>query len=164
MRTSKGLAVIILTGALTAACRNGSTTGTGDLAGVIPTVVAAATRTTYGGPCPPAAERAPSFQAIISVPAGPVTVTYEWVTGTGGSPDSGPRTIQFPYGGPQHVAISFTETGYLPDQTWSDWIAVHITSPVKVRSNHVTFTTSCHTGRPHRLEPREGGTLPRPVY
>jgi hypothetical protein len=164
MRTSKPLAAIVLTGALAAGCHSSSGTARDDVAALAPTVVAAAVRDNYGGSCPPSTERAPSFQAIISVAGGPVTVTYQWLTGSGTSADPILKTIEFPYDGPQHAAISLTETGYLPDQTRSDWIAVYLRGPVRAESNHITFTTSCYIGRPHRLEPREPGTPTRPVY
>jgi hypothetical protein len=120
---------------------------------IVPTVVGAVIQGSYTGPCPPASDRAPAFQAIISVPRGPVTITYQWLTGRGGSADPTPKTLEFPNGGPEHVAISFTETRYLPDQTLTDWIAVYIRSPRPAESNHMSFTTTCHTGRPHRLDP-----------
>ncbi len=116
-------------------------------------VVGATTRGSYTGPCPPSPARAPTFQAIISVPSGPTDVTYRWQTGAGDSTDPTPKTLHFPGTGPQHAAITFTETGHLPDQTLAGWIGVYVSSPIMVESNHMRFTTTCHSGRPHRLDP-----------
>lgn len=126
-------------------------------------VVGATARGTYTGPCPPPAERAPSFQAVITVPSGPTNVTYRWLTGSGGSSDPTPKTLHFPGTGRQHAAITFIESGYLPDQTLADWVAVYVSSPLMVKSNHMGFTTTCHSGRPHRLDPASNVTDMAPV-
>jgi eukaryotic-like serine/threonine-protein kinase len=121
-------------------------------------VVGATVRTSYTGQCPPNADQAPSFTAIISVPNGPTTVTYQWLTSHGTSTDPSPHVLDFPGGGPQYTVVTFTETGYLPDQTLADWIAIYIRSPRTTESNHLAFTTSCHTGRPHRYDPNDSAT------
>jgi hypothetical protein len=116
-------------------------------------VVGAAIRTTYNGQCPPSVDRAPSFEAIISVTRGPATVTYQWLTGKGNSTDPSRRVLNFTGGGAQQAVVRFTETGYIPDATRADWIAVFVRSPLTVESNRMAFTTSCHAGRPHRYDP-----------
>jgi hypothetical protein len=116
------------------------------------TVLVAASHTSYTGQCPPTTAQAPTFQAIISIPRGPTSVVYQWLTSDGGSTDPSPHTLQFTGDGPQHAAITFTETSYVPNHTLTDWIAVHLISPDAIESNHVAFTTSCHNGRPHRYD------------
>jgi hypothetical protein len=115
-------------------------------------VVAAPSRNGYTGPCPPSAERAPSFQAIITVPRGPATVTYRWLTGRGIT-DPPLNTVHLAGTGWQSVAVAYTETSHIPDQTYTDWVAVQVSSPQAVESNHLTLTTTCHSARPHRLDP-----------
>ena len=113
-------------------------------------VVAAAVRTTYTGQCPPSSERAPSFEAIISVTHGPLTITYQWLTGDASGSDPSVRMITFDGSGPQQSVVAYTETAFAPDRTRADWAALIVRSPLAVESNHVAFTTSCHTAGPHR--------------
>jgi eukaryotic-like serine/threonine-protein kinase len=128
-------------------------------------VVGAAVRTTYNGQCPPSIDRAPAFEAIISVTRGPTTVTYQWLTGKGNSTDPSRRLLNFTGRGAQQAVVRFTETGYVPDSTRADWVAVFVRSPLAVESNHMPFSTSCHTGRPHRYDPDDATNtvVPGPV-
>jgi hypothetical protein len=112
------------------------------------TVTASAIRDRYTGSCPPPSDKAPSFQAVISVSNGPVTVRYRWLTQNGGSSDPSEKTITFSGTGAQQQTVYFTETSYLPEQSLTRWIAVYILSPVSVESNHVSFTTSCVVPNP----------------
>jgi hypothetical protein len=117
-------------------------------------VVAAASHTSYTGQCPPPADRAPSFQAIIIVAGGPTTVAYQWLTsGSGGSSNTAPHVLDFPDGGRQHAVISFTETSYIADYSLTGSVRVQVLSPRQVSTDPISFTTSCHTGRPHRYDP-----------
>ncbi len=117
-------------------------------------VVAAASHTSYTGQCPPPADRAPSFQAIITVAGGPTTVAYQWLTsGSGGSSNTAPHVLDFPDGGRQHAVISFTETSYVADYSLTGSVRVQVLSPRQVSTDPISFTTSCYTGRPHRYDP-----------
>jgi hypothetical protein len=144
------LAAILLTS--TAACGQAGTRSTDDPPDSV-FVVAAAVRTSYTGQCPPPADRAPSYEAIISVVSGPTTVTYQWRTGNGRNVDPSPHQLSFPGGAAQYAVVSFTDTDYVPDHTLADWVAVYTRDPRVVESNHMPLTTSCHTGRPHRYDP-----------
>jgi hypothetical protein len=108
------------------------------------TATATAIRSSYTGSCPPPADRAPSFSAVISVSRGPVSVQYRWLTSNGGSSDPSTKTITFNGSGPQQQTVTFTQTAYRPGQTWTDWIALYTLAPVTTESNHVTFTTTCN--------------------
>ncbi len=107
------------------------------------TVTASAIRKSYTGPCPPPSDQTPSFQAVINVSNGPVSVRYRWLTSNGGSSDPSDKTVTFSGTGAQQQTVYFTETSYLPGQSFTDWIAVYVVSPVSVESNHVSFSTSC---------------------
>ena len=107
------------------------------------TATASATRTSYTGACPPPADRAPSFKGLIDVSRGPVTVQYQWLTSNGGSSDPSIKTITFNGTGPQQQTVYFTETSYLPGDSFTDWIALYTVAPATTESNHVTFTTTC---------------------
>jgi hypothetical protein len=115
-------------------------------------VVAAASHTSYTGQCPPPVDRAPSFQAIITVAGGPTTVAYQWST-NGSSSNAAPHVLDFPGGGRQHAVISFTETSYIADYSLTGSVSVQVLSPRQVSTDPISFTTSCHTGRPHRYDP-----------
>jgi hypothetical protein len=160
MYTYPSLRSAVLAGMLLmplAACDQRNGEASADLPGKV-SVLSAAVRTSYTGQCPPSIERAPSFTAIISVASGPTTVTYQWLTSDGSSTDPDIHDLYFPGDGVQHAVVTFTETGYLPDQTRADWIALYIRSPLTVESNHLPFTTRCRTGHPHRLDPDTSGS------
>jgi hypothetical protein len=137
-----------------------ATTGTGDSAGshtsappTTPTrvnvhVTVSAVRDTYTGGCPPPAEQAPSFSAVITVDRTPVTVTYRWTTSNGGSSDPDWKTLDFPAGGGKSRTVEHTELSYKPDATIEDWMAVVVKSPVETESGHVPFTVTCQSPSP----------------
>jgi hypothetical protein len=83
-----------------------SSSSTASSSPVVPVISASvrAIRNQYRGDCATAASAglAPTFEATISVSAGPVTVDYHWTrTDRGGQPTSITRTLTFPGTGPQ---------------------------------------------------------------
>ncbi|WP_436534625.1 hypothetical protein [Actinoplanes sp. HUAS TT8] len=109
------------------------------------TVTAEAVRRTYVGPCPPPPESAPTFRATIRVSRGPVTVTYQWLTGNGGSSDPSLKTIVFDGSGPQERVVEYIDTGYLPDRTTPEQARLVVVMPVETSSGAIPFSTTCVT-------------------
>ncbi|MFD8074693.1 protein kinase [Streptomyces sp. NPDC059718] len=110
-------------------------------------VTVSAVRDTYTGDCPPPAEQAPSFSAVVTVDRTPVTVTYRWKTSGAGS-DHGWQTLDFPSGGPKSRTVEYTVPSYEPDGTIEGWVAVEVRSPVGTESAHVPFTVTCRAPSP----------------
>lgn len=111
-------------------------------------VTVSAVRNSYTGGCPPSAEQAPSFSAVVTVDRTPVTVTYRWTTSNGGSSDPDWKTLDFPAGGQKSRTVEHTELSYRPDATVEDWMAVVVKSPVETESGHVPFTVTCQSPSP----------------
>jgi hypothetical protein len=107
------------------------------------TATASAIRDSYSGPCPPPTDTAPYFKGVISVSRGPVTVQYAWRASNNGSSDPSVKTMTFSGSGAQQQTVNYTDTSYLPNQTFTDWVALYIYAPVNTESNHVSFTTTC---------------------
>ncbi|MFE0632467.1 protein kinase [Streptomyces sp. NPDC058864] len=122
-------------------------------------VTVSAVRDTYTGGCPPPAEQAPSFSAVVTVDRTPVTVTYRWTSSAGGS-DHGRQTLDFPAGGPKSRTVQYTEPSYEPDGAIEGWVAVTVLSPVETESGHVPFTVTCLAPSPSPSG--SDGTSPTP--
>jgi hypothetical protein len=109
------------------------------------TVVVSAVTASYSGACPPPVT-ATTFRAVISVPAGPMTVTFRWTTSNGGDSDPSTQSVHFSGDGPQSTTVYHNEHWYpgapYPAQK-SDWVAVNLASPVQAQSNHVPITINC---------------------
>jgi eukaryotic-like serine/threonine-protein kinase len=107
------------------------------------TVQVSAVRDSYTGTCPPSADAAPSFSAVITVNRTPVQVVYRWTTSDGGSSDPEWRTADFPAGGAKSRTVNHTELTYLSDRTHTDWMAVKVKVPQSLESGHMPYTVSC---------------------
>ncbi|MGE7425867.1 protein kinase domain-containing protein [Staphylococcus capitis] len=134
----------------------GNTQGDGDSAPSSPGspapadvhVTVSAARDQYTGQCPPSADLAPSFSAVVTVDRTPATVTYRWTTGSGGGSDPEWKTLDFPAGGGGSLTVQHTELSYLAGSTLEDWMAVVVKSPVEAESEHVPFTVVCSASPP----------------
>ncbi|MDX3236771.1 protein kinase [Streptomyces sp. ME03-5709C] len=126
-------------------------------------VTVSAVRGTYAGSCPPPAERAPSFSAVVTVDRTPVTVTYRWTSSAGGA-DHDRQTLDFPAGGPRSRTLQYTEPSYEPDGTIEGWIAFAVRSPVETDSGHIPFTVTCRAPSQPPSPPPSGSdeTAPTP--
>jgi len=109
-----------------------------------PTVTAtvSAIKGSYSGPCPPP-KNATTYQAVITVSSGPVTVTFRWTTSNGGDSDPSTQTITFSGTGRQSRTVTHNESFYLPGQTTNDWIAVNLMTPTSGQSNHAAYQLTC---------------------
>lgn len=136
-------------GAWSAGTSTGTTGSASSQAAPTVTVEVSAVRDAYTGACPPPEAGAPAFSADITVSRTPVTVTYRWRTGNGGSSDPDWKTADFPAGGAKSRTVHHTELSYPGDYgTASDWIAVDVKEPVSLRSGHVPFTVTCESPSP----------------
>ncbi|WP_431963274.1 protein kinase domain-containing protein [Actinacidiphila sp. bgisy160] len=122
-------------------------------------VTVSAVRDTYTGGCPPPAEQAPSFSAVVTVDRTPVTVTYRWTSSAGAS-GHGRQTLEFPAGGPKSRTVEYTEPSYEPDGTIEGWVSFAVRSPVESASGHVPFTVTCRAPSPSPSG--SDGTAPTP--
>ncbi|MFF7215634.1 protein kinase [Streptomyces sp. NPDC008238] len=122
-------------------------------------VTVSAVRDTYTGSCPPPAEQAPSFSAVVTVDRTPVTVTYRWTSSAGGS-DHGEQTLDFPAGGAKSRTVTYTVPSYEPDGTIEGWVAFAVRHPVESESGHVPFTVTCRAPSPSPSG--SDGTAPTP--
>ncbi|MFI8184408.1 protein kinase [Actinacidiphila glaucinigra] len=110
-------------------------------------VTVSAVRDTYTGSCPPPAEQAPSFSAVVTVDRTPVTVSYRWTSSAGGSGHAW-QSLDFPAGGPKSRTVPYTEPSYEPEGTIEGWVALAVRSPVRTESGHVPFTVTCQAPSP----------------
>jgi hypothetical protein len=81
-----------------------------------------------------------TFTGTINVPAGPVTVRYQWIRSDGATAPE--QTVQFTGTGPQQQTVTTTWT---LSANGTNWQAVQILSPNATQSNHATFTLTCIT-------------------
>ncbi|MDT3397493.1 serine/threonine-protein kinase [Streptomyces sp. B1866] len=109
------------------------------------TVVLRADRGSYAGACPPPAAQAPAFSATLTVDRD-ATVEYRWITGSGEVSGGGWQTARLDGGEP--LTVRHAETGYEPDGTRRDWIAVETRSPKSVTSNRASFAVVCQEAPP----------------
>jgi hypothetical protein len=106
------------------------------------TVTVSAIKGSYTGSCPPPAN-ATTYQAVISVSSGPVTVSFRWTSDNGGDSDPSTKTVTFPGTGPQSQTVTHNESFYLPDRTTTNSIAVNLLSPTIGQSNHAPYQLTC---------------------
>jgi hypothetical protein len=106
---------------------------------------ARAIRDSYNGTCPPPVDRSPSFEGVISVSHGPVTVEYQWLSSNGGSANSNLKTVTFRGSGPQQRRVHFTQRVWPDDRGGriTAWIALYIRVPIGTESNHVSYAVVC---------------------
>jgi PKD domain/Divergent InlB B-repeat domain len=101
----------------------------------------------YSGSCPPP-KTATTYQAVISVSSGPVTVSFRWTSSNGGDTDPSTKTLTFTGAGPQSQTVTHNEAFYLPGQTINDWIAVDLMTPTSGQSNHAAYQLTCTQAPP----------------
>jgi hypothetical protein len=106
------------------------------------TVQVSAVKDSYSGPCPPPPNAA-TYQAVISVSSGPVTVSFRWTGDNGGDTDPSTKTVTFSGTGPQSTTVTHNEASYLPDTTVTDSISVVLISPATGQSNHAPYRLTC---------------------
>ncbi|WP_019885099.1 serine/threonine-protein kinase [Streptomyces purpureus] len=115
----------------------------------------AAVRDSYTGACPPPADRAPSFAAGITVGRVPASVSYRWVTESGGGSGAEWETVEFGAGGARERVVHHTETSFAADSERHDRIRVEIRTPAGARSQWVGFSVTCE-----RETPTDGASSP----
>ncbi|GHA37115.1 protein kinase [Streptomyces spiroverticillatus] len=122
-------------------------------------------RDTYTGKCPPPASALPSFSATITVTRAPVTVEYQWVTGSGET--SGGEWLKADFAaGSLSQQVHHTEGTYKKDETWKDTIKVTVRSPKSAESASVPFTVTCEKETPATTDGQNGNggtTTPPPA-
>jgi hypothetical protein len=106
------------------------------------TATVSAIKGSYTGACPPP-KNATTYQAVITVSSGPVTVTYRWTSSNGGDSDPSTKTVTFSGTGRQSQTVTHNESFYLPGQTVNDWIAVDLLTPTNTQSNHAAYQLTC---------------------
>ncbi|MFD5429034.1 serine/threonine-protein kinase [Streptomyces sp. NPDC127084] len=106
-------------------------------------VYARSVRDRYHGTCPPSEAEAPAFSATVTVGRTPATVSYRWVTESGGTSADGWRTLSFPAGGGKSQDVHHIELTYAEDTTHHDRIRVEVRSPVEAWSNWLAFWVTC---------------------
>lgn len=96
----------------------------------------------YVGICDPPAD-ATSYQATISVSAGPVTVRYRVRNNDRGGSASGVKSLTFSGTGPQTQTVIHQESGYLAEYAIDGTLTVEVTAPTTVRSNTAPYHLQC---------------------
>ncbi|MEW2138738.1 serine/threonine-protein kinase [Streptomyces sp. NPDC005409] len=107
-----------------------------------------AVRTSYTGSCPPPAERAPAFTAIVEVERTPVSLEYRWATRSGRTTGPGWQSVTYEEGGPRSRRLEHTELTYAPDATFEDAVRLEVRGPAEVATQWVPTSVTCERATP----------------
>ncbi|MEU4726913.1 serine/threonine-protein kinase [Streptomyces sp. NPDC023588] len=117
-------------------------------AGQYVSVYVDAVRTSYTGSCPPPAERAPAFTAIVEVERTPVSLEYRWATRSGRTTGPGWQSVTYEEGGPRSRRLEHTELTYVPDATFEDAVRLEVRGPAEVATQWVPTSVTCEGATP----------------
>ncbi|MGW7461667.1 serine/threonine-protein kinase [Streptomyces sp. NPDC054797] len=117
-------------------------------AGQYVSVYVDAVRTSYTGSCPPPAERAPAFTAIVEVEHTPVSLEYRWATRSGRTTAPGWQSVTYEEGGPRSRRLEHTELTYVPDATFEDAVRLEVRGPAEVATQWVPTSVTCEGATP----------------
>ncbi|MEU6757851.1 serine/threonine-protein kinase [Streptomyces sp. NPDC046685] len=107
-----------------------------------------AVRSSYTGSCPPPAERAPAFTAIVEVERTPVSLEYRWATRSGRTTGPGWQSVTYEEGGPRSRRLEHVELTYAPDATFEDAVRLEVRGPAEVATQWVPTSVTCERANP----------------
>ncbi len=105
-------------------------------------------RASYGGSCPPPAERAPSFTATVEVERLPVRLAYRWATRSGQTSGPGWQFLTYEEGGPRSRRLEHTELTHVPGAGYEDAVRLEVRGPAEVATQWVATAVTCEEETP----------------
>ncbi|MEV7524736.1 serine/threonine-protein kinase [Streptomyces sp. NPDC091371] len=120
-------------------------------------------RSSYTGPCPPPAERAPAFTATVEVERTPVTLEYRWATRSGKSSGPGWQSVMYEEGGPRNRRLEHTELTHVPGADRDDAVRLEVRGPAEVATQWVDISVTCEKEETPTSGASSPGASPSPV-